>query len=331
MRQSLKQEKLAVGMGWDDLLGNATQSTSDGAKFQNFLNSFFAESIVTGDRYVQIYQLDKSRIDNLCKDLATSVIKKSDFHSVYPLPIDGKSISSAPSDPTLCEVRNLERGDIALVFCSARSYDDRNTYAYSELPEHIKKTYGEINQLVTFRKIYFQAYDTIIIRKSLERIEVCIDQPKKASSGSIDTLPIKVLSAAALHLNDLVGVGAIPPENLFPSMGAMYAVKTEGQVKSLAFRTVTGSIKKERMTSSSIDLRDEKFHHAGMNALGNVMSPYEITIDWQFKLPEGQATVSLSALIREIASATPTLHGCYVSSATNSAFAQAINRVITYI
>lgn len=160
---------------------------------------------------------------------------------------------------------------------------------------------------------------------------MCIDAPAKAKTAEIEALPLKLLSACALHITNFKGMGAKPPENLFPAIAGMYYHSTEGKVMGLAFRTMTGSIKKERMTPDSDDLRNEKFHYAGMNAVGQKISPYELTLDYEIKQHSTIATLKLSALIRELSSATPTLHGCYVTSSSFAAFEHTLNRLVTYI
>jgi hypothetical protein len=331
MRETLKREQLPIGQGWKDLTTHAIGNSSEAGKLQKFIESYFADSILAGERYIQLYQLSKEEILQLLDESAVTSISDTDFSSTYPLPLDQKALAGASSEPKLCEVRTTEGGDVSFVFCSARYHDDRLSYDYKDLPQHVKDTYKQIDKLVTYQKIFYQAYDVVTIRKTLERIEVSIDQPSKSSNSSLETLPLAVLSTCALHVQSLTGIGARAPENLFSAIAGMYYQSKEGTVKALSFRTLTGSIKKERMTTSTDDLRDEKFHHAGMNAVGQKISPYELTLDLNFKSPEGHATLSLSALIRELSSATPTLHGCYVSSVKSLSQELTLNRLMTYV
>lgn len=331
MRETLKKERLPVGQGWKDLAANAAESTQQGEKLRTFVRTYFSDSITGGERYVQLYQLSKEQILSIIKNTASAVADNTAFRAAYPLPLDQKELVSAPVDPTLCEVRSFANGDVSLVFCSARHHDDRVVYEYDQLPLQVRETYRQIDKLVTYQKIYYQAYDVVTIRKTLERIEVSIDQPDKAATSGLETLPLQVLSACTLHLPNLAGIGAKPPENLFPAIAGMYYESNEGIVKALSFRTLTGSIKKERMTTSTDDLRAEKFHHAGMNALGQKISPYELTLDLAFKAPVGYATLRLSALIRELSSVTPTLYGCYVSTVNGLSLELALNRLMVYV
>lgn len=331
MREALKSEKLPVGQGWKDVTANSSENTPQGVKLRAYVQKYFTESIITGDRYVQLYEVSGMLTSAILRKLENVVVSESAFSSSYPLPLDQELLSTAPSEPVLCEVRPHDNGDVSLILCSARSHDDSMSYTYSQLPQHVQNTYRQIDKLVTYRKVYYQAYDVVTIRTNLERIEICVDQPAKAGAVGLETLPLRMLSACALSVSDFTGMGAIPPANLFPAIAGMYAATKEGKVTALSFRTLTGSIKKERMTADTVDLREEKFHHAGMNALGQKISPYELALDFEFKFPDGQATLKLSALIRELASATPTLHGCYVTSATSSSFERTLNRLVTYL
>ncbi|RFP23896.1 hypothetical protein D0T21_28480 [Duganella sp. BJB476] len=331
LRDALKVEKLPLGQGWGDVIANATESTTQGERYRKFLRAYFAESTITGERYVQLFDVADDDAKQIAAQIQGATANSPTFGSTYPLPIPQDLLASASSEPELCEVRLHDSGDFSLIFCSARWHDDKNAYEAKELPKHVLDTYNGIDKLVTYRKVYYQAYDVVTLRVNLGRIEVCIEAPTKAKKAEIEGLPLKVLSACALHIAKFKGMGAKPPENLFPAIAGMYYHGTEGKVMGLAFRTMTGSIKKERMTPDNVDLRNEKFHHAGMNALGQKISPYELTLDYEMTTPSTIATLKLAALIRELSSATPTLHGCYVTSTSFSAFEHTLNRLVTYI
>lgn len=331
LRDALKREKLPLGQGWGDVLANAAESTPQGDRFRAFLRQYFAEATITGDRYVQIFDLETGEAAQLAAQMNAVTATSITFDANYPLPLPSGLLADSVGEAELCEVRHHESGDISLIFCSARAHDDKNAYEAKELPAHILKTYNGIDRLVTYRKVYYQAYDVVTLRVNLERIEVCVDAPAKAKLAEIELLPLKLLSACALHVRGFKGTGAKPPLNLFPAIAGMYYHGDEGKVTGLAFRTMTGSIKRERMTPDGDDLRSEKFHHAGMNAVGQKISPYELILEYGSEHPSRSATLKLSALIREISSATPTLHGCYVSSTSFAAFEHALNRLMTYI
>ncbi|NQE51898.1 hypothetical protein [Herbaspirillum rubrisubalbicans] len=331
LRDNLKKNEFPTGIGWDDIHAHSMDGTEVGEKFRNFLVETYSQSLVAGNRYVWLYDLDRELTSALVTRLTETKVNGSYFESSYPLPLPVEGLVKAPGDPELCEIRHHKSGDVSLVFCQARFYDDKTSYAAKELPEHVRKTYHDVDRVVTYRKIFYQAYDVITIRANLNRLEVCVDDPAKLTSTDLETQPLKLLTAAALHLEMLTGTGGRPPLNLFGAIAAMYYEGREGTVTSLSFRTITGSIKKERMTAASQDLRDEKFHHAGVNALGQKISPYELTLEYETKIPLGAAQLKLSAMIKELAAENPTLHGCFVSSLSFECFTNALNRMVTFI
>lgn len=330
LRTALKQAKLPVGLGWKALASNAEEATPEGSRLRKFLSDFFDETIIAGERYVQIYSVEKSFIDSLLKAIEKSTPLKSEFSEKYPLPLDLKSIRAAPSSPTLCEIRNFPNGDVSLVFCAAGYFDDRNVYESNQLSDLVKKAYDGIDRLITVRKTYYQSYDVITVRRQLERIEISVDQPSKLVGARFEDRPMEILTSGALHFSDFVGFGAKAPDNLFPAMSAIYTEPKEGRVVFLAFRTLTGSIKRERMTRDDDDLRDEIFHQAGMEAVGQDIKPYELEAEWNFKAPDGVGTVKLHGLISQLASQDPTLHGCYVKAHQISSFERTLNRLMTF-
>lgn len=331
IRKALKLQKLPVGLGWKDLKGNAEENNPTGIRLRAFLHEYFEESIVTGGRYVQLYSIDRDFVAQLVSRCRSVTVPTSQFAAKYPLPLDIAALATAPSDPTLCEVRHHSNGDVSFVFCSAGYFDDKSTYEYRQLSDLVQRTFTGIERLITVRKMYYQAYDVITFRPSLERLEISVDQPSRLGSSGIETRPMEILTTCALSVPELGGFGARPPENLFPAISAMYSAENEGKVVALAFRTTTGSVKRERMTSLNDDLRDERFHHAGMIAVGQDIKPYELELELDFTLPVGTAELRLAGMMSQLASATPTLHGCYVTTHQFNSFEKALNRLVTYI
>ncbi|ACA89605.1 MULTISPECIES: hypothetical protein [Burkholderia cepacia complex] len=331
LRAALKKQNLPCGVAWSDVQGHADEKSTNGEKVRAFLAAYHIDSILAAEKFIKFYDLDAALAKTIEPTLKNAVVSKSDFSPSYPLPLTGAALSSATSDPTLVEVRELGGGDYALVYCSVRSYDDRTQYKYDQLPQNVKQTYGDIDQLITIRKVYFQAYDAVIIRPSLERIEVLLDQPKKTGRFQFDAMSIKVFSALANNIPALVPVYQSDAVNIFNAVSGIYYAPKEGVVRSLAFRTLTGSRKHERMITEADDLRSETFHHAGVEAVGNKIRPYELEVEWNFTLQPGKALLSLSAHIRELNMETPKLTGCLVAADSQVAVLQAINKIVAYL
>ncbi|HGO6081717.1 TPA: hypothetical protein ACK3PA_006213 [Burkholderia cenocepacia] len=330
LREALKKDNLPSGTGWAELGGGADDKQGNGPKLRQFLWQYFQEHIIAGERYVQLYDLPDGVKTALLSTLKAATVPKSAFSISYPLPLSSKSLLAAPSEPTLVEVRPLGNDDYALVYCSVRSYDDRVRYEYDQLPSQVKQTYQGIDELITVKKVHFQAYDVAIVRTGLKRIEICIDQPSKG----VRNLGMLVLSVFGTLCNNLPGLRKAyesPSYNVFPAIAGIYFKLGEGTVRSLSFRTLTGSRKREKMIRSDEDLRSEKFHHAGAQAVDNKLKPFELTVDWDSKIPPGKVEVGMKALIREVSNPAPRLEGFTVTADSVPLIAVGINKVIKYL
>ncbi|CAD6542937.1 hypothetical protein [Paraburkholderia metrosideri] len=324
LREALKKASLPNGTGWAELGGLVDD------KLNKFLSDYFRDHIIAGERYVQVYDLPDGINAALRKKIGAATVSVSDFSKSYPLPLPASPLLSAPSVPTLVEVRPLNPNDYALVYCSVRSYDDRDRYEYDQLPKLVQQTYKGIEELITVRKVHFQAYDVAVIRLGLNRIEICIDQPTKGL-GNIETVVLSVFGALCNNLPELQPAYQDQPYNVFDSIGGIYFTKSEGTVRSMSFRTLTGSRKHEKMIKSDDDLRSEKFHNAGAQAVNHQLKPYALTVDWESKAPVGKVEVGMRAMIREVSSAAPQLRGFTVTADTEPLLAVGINKVVKYI
>ena len=331
LREALKKANLPAGTGWAEVGGAAEDKQGNGPKLRQFLWDYHWEHVIAGERYVQLYDLPTTSKAKLIGTLKAAVVPSSAFSSTYPLPLASKQLLSAPSDPTLVDVRALTGNDYALVYCSVRSYDIREKYEFSQLPSHVQQTYKEIDELITVKKIYFQAYDVAVVRPGLERIEICIDQPSKGAHAYLGTSVLGVFGALCNNIPALQEAYQSEPYNIFPAIGGIYFAQGEGTVRSLSFRTLTGSRKHEKMIKSDDDLRSEAFHHAGARAVRNKLKPYELTVDWDSKIPPGTVEVAMNALIRELSTASPRLDGFYVTAETNPLVAVGVNKVVKYL
>lgn len=330
-RAALKKANLPAGLGWTELAVVAADKSGNGPKVRQLLANYYYEHVIAGARYVQVYDLPQGIKTVLLSALKNATVPKSDFQATYPLPISSQTLMSAPSDPTLVEIRPLNKDDYALVFCSVRSYEDREKYEYSQLPSLVQQTYKGIDELITVKKIHFQAFDVVVIRTGLERIEVCIDQPSKGVRGFLGTAVLGVFGTLCNNIPALQSAWQTPPYNVFKAIPGIYFQQGEGTVRSLSFRTRTGSRKHEKMIKSDDDLRSEKFHHAGVEAVDNKISPYELTVDWNSALPPGQVEIAMKALIREVSGTAPQLDGFYVEADTAQLVAVGINKVLKYL
>ncbi len=329
-KQTLKNAELPIGLGWKDFEANASENSDQGQKIRDHLRSFYVAHIMAGERYTQLYDLPASLSKTLIAKLNKFSITPADFSVHYPLPLPKSNLKSAPLTPTLVAIEKLPGSDIALVFCSARTYVQKETYPYNQIAPQVTQVYGGIDELITIKKIYFQAFDLVIIRPSLDRVEVCIDLPNLGNINFEDTA-LKILATATMHIPELDEISKSSPLNVFNTIKDIFESPKEGRVKSLSFRTLTGSRKFEKMVRTTEDLRNEKFHHAGMNAVKHEISPYELTVCWEFTIPKGHAEIELKTSIKELSYENPILTGFYIRAIEPNSFAEAVNKIVKYL
>lgn len=119
MREALKREKLPVGQGWADVIANASESTTQGDRFRQFLGTYFAETTITGERYVQLFAVEDDEAKQIAAQMQAAVATSPTFGTPYPLPIPQNELASSSSEPELCEVRPHDNGDFSLILlCS---------------------------------------------------------------------------------------------------------------------------------------------------------------------------------------------------------------------
>lgn len=331
MREVLKKNGIPPGNGWAILLANSDSPMADGVTVEQFLRKFHSEIVVSGERYVKVYELKDDDVSHLSRDLASAVALSNDFSAKYPMPLTNQLLRGMEEAPALVDVRRYSNGDCCLVYCSSRSYEHRETYQYGQLGEEIQAAYKGIDQLITIERRYFQAYDVVYFRKSLARLEVCVDQPKRGGKRVAENALNRLLTALCLQSNLFAQVFQSQPLNLFRSISGIYKTAGEGTIKTLSFRTLTGSTKTEVMQSPNDDLRAEEFHSAGAQAVGNQIRPFEIEVDFQFVGTSHTASIILAAPIRELSIDPPHLNHCIISTDNSDAISLAVNKLVKYL
>ncbi|WP_338849711.1 hypothetical protein V8J88_11690 [Massilia sp. W12] len=239
------------------------------------MNMIFMQNILAGKKRIWIYSLNEKTIDEICRASNLLVAEKSIFTDSYPLPILHNKHETVK--PVLVDVIK-EGKDFSLVFCSIRSYKDSVEYEYGELDNEVRMKFGDFDTLKTYKKVYFQAYDIVNIRRSRNRIELLQDYPERSHGDDNDEFPVKIWNSLSFHSKEIANIGKTEPENVFGAINEIYMNKKFGKILELKFRTLDGSIKHERMTKHKEDLREEKFHEGGAQAVDNKIMPYEISV-----------------------------------------------------
>jgi hypothetical protein len=331
VRRMIRESDLRAGQGWDDL-DEILDGDSENAKgLIDLLPQLLVRYVTVGERYLRLYTYEKKEVSELlpyAKRLTPSV---SAFSHMYPFPIQAAALGTAPEEPTLVEVREIGRNATALVFCSRRAFEVRDHMTPDKMGAEVQKALAEFDELIAIRRIQIQAYDVVVLRGGVERIEFRLDQPKLMLSAEIYQEMEKLCNA----LRKLIPAAApiVGPANvsdLFPAVSGIYNNANEGLVVDLAFQTHTGSFKRERMRHRKDDLRLETFHKGGKKAIRKIF-PFHLCISWQDITDGARIELTLPGRARHLSGNDILAHAIVSNVASESEMAAVANKLVSYL
>jgi len=278
-----KMEGLGTATGWEAMLtqlNEADATTSE--KAERLLKGLNSDLALAGTKDVHIFD-GLSPDDRVKLEASLGVITpptSSRYCSTFPLSLGETELASMSSDHGLAGLVRRVNGDVSLVLCARRSAEERMHYRYSEVTDAVRTAFTDFDEFITVKKTNYQVFDVLTFRPRLARIEVLIDQPGMIRGPETsESRCLAILGRAMTLIPALQSIyDANKPLNLFPCISSIYHKSGEGRVSKLSFRSPTDSTKRETMTSQK-DLRTEKFHAAGVKAVGDI-TPYDITVIW---------------------------------------------------
>jgi len=189
--------------------------------------------------------------------------------------------------------------------------------------------------LVAMKPQSLQAFDVVVVRTSLRRLEVMVDVPLEHRYG-LDRAEriLKIMSAISLQIPLLKEIGSgLRHINLFSAINGMYRDKNGGVLQSIKVRTSTGLLDHLRTTLTADDLRQNKYHTASTNAVNNEVDPFDILTRLDLTMPAASVTIHLSASVGTLGGPPETrwLHGLEILDCVSQRDAiRAVNRVISF-
>jgi hypothetical protein len=278
IQSELKEKNILSARGWDELIkkyfSKDVEIKSEYVeKLGNTLKNLYTVHVFEGLKAVALFNVDES----LCSKLETVCAKELKN-------ISASEISDFIS-PNLSDMKTYfftkERDNVSrIIFSESRTVNTVSSYQLDELDENTVQSLGDIGdfyKLSVFKHETIEAFDSILIRKDKKRLEIHIDIPDKLNEDLI----LKSISNLKIFISDKTGLDFSLHDaiNLFPCIEKLYQNK-DGTVSSLGHVTGTDSIKKESM-NRGYDLRDEKFHSKGLEAVGDT-NGFSITKWWDF-------------------------------------------------
>jgi hypothetical protein len=333
LRVILKDEELGNAPGWDQLASRLEGSDSTlQSKAEQVLTRLHGDLILAGTKNVHIFELPQGAAEKIISELDLIEPSSPNFGATYPFPLSESALRGLTNEYELVAKTANSSGDVSLVFCARRTFEDRVHYDTNEVTAAVQAAFAGFDKFIAIRQVDFQVFDILTVRASLDRLEVLIDYPDRIQKPeTTEDRCLALLGRAASAVPILTDVYARnSPLNLFACINNLYQSKSEGRVSRLYLRSPTDSIKKESMTSAK-DLRTEKFHAAGVLAVGAV-TPFDVTITWDSLINvKGKVDAQVGTSMTTLSSADPYVRTARISGArSDAAILAVVNKLVSY-
>lgn len=305
-RRVLDSGGIEKAHGWENTVRKLADKSADDDGAIEYLSSAVKRHILGGEKLSRFYRLTKKDIVVLRNAALELRPKNSEFRKAYPAAMSEEKIEETfPQKHTLVEIEKTEDG-VGVVFASTRAIQVRQQIDISELGEEVAEFLDGYDEVLGVKLLKFQAMDVVWIPHFGTHIDVRVDFPR---GMHLDTGGA-AHEATRANFAQLVGHDhLVSPVNLFPLIKKIYDDPNEGSIVELAFGTTTASLKHEKMRRGSTDLRKEKYHRGGKQALSTPIEPYRLSVRWDVAVEEttSHPELSLNGSSRMTGSAQPTI------------------------
>jgi hypothetical protein len=286
MRAIFKMCDLSVGRGWEDTIKKLSEKDEDIPDYFNKLKDCYCNHLLVGEKSLKLFEIKRDKIDEVIEAPTSHEITKTIFHETYPFALPDERLKEISSSPELVKINDSDN-QLSVVFCTKRFFTERTEINPDDLSEEAKVSLGSYDELVGIKRYDRQFFDVVVLWKDKDLVEVRIDTtqggiPSKERSKAFSEIicSFNALLKDNINVNELLKTSI----NFFPLIDRLYE-SNEGKVGELAFTTDEGSIKSERMRKGTVDLRNERYHKAGRQAVEHITS-YRLAILWRFLLSE---------------------------------------------
>lgn len=287
MRPILTACEIPISTGWEGTIKTIEEDIEKGIDYSlqtKELQNILSEQILVGNKAVKIFHVEEKTIDLLCRELKKYKIESSEYSNNYPLLLPQEKVEELNSSLKIVDVVNA-KDELSVVFCTTRVLSRRIEISKAVNSEDILTDYRKITGRESYRQQFF---DVVCLRPSQKVVEIRIDLSENMQANHREVAFSKLESTFNRLCNDLLereGEVLSRTLNIFPVIKSLYE-SSEGVISDLRLKTDDGSIKHEKLSRGSKDLRDEEYHKAGINKLraeGIGFRFYNMTVRWFFE------------------------------------------------
>ncbi|MDO9294251.1 MAG: hypothetical protein Q7U09_21925 [Hydrogenophaga sp.] len=333
LRAILKAEELGPAPGWEKLAERFLEADAAlKSRVETMLKGLHGDLVLAGTKDLQVFELADGLGAIVAAAFSAIHPTSPSFGASYPLSVSETTLRGLTFDHELTAKIEHTSGDVSLVFCARRTMEEQDRYRANEVTAAVRDAFDGYEEFIAIRRMEYQVFDVVTVRRALDRIEVLVDYPDRLRSP--ETTDQRVLALLG-RLASLVPILMATyeknlPLNLFACINNLLQARNEGRVSKLSFRSPTDSVKKEAMTASK-DLRVEVFHKAGVEAVGAI-TPFDVTVVWESLMnANGSAGVRVGAPISVLSAAEPFVRTARISGArSDSAVLAVINKLVAH-
>lgn len=333
LRAILKAEDVGPAPGWEKLAERLIEADDElKTRAESLLKGLHGDLVLAGTKDLEVFELAEGQGALIAAAFAAIHPASPSFGASYPLSVSETALRGLTFDHELTAKIEHTSGDVSLVFCARRTMEEQDRYQANEVAAAVRAAFDGYEEFIAIRRMEYQIFDVVTVRRALDRIEVLVDYPDRLrASETTDQRVLALLGRLASSVPDLtVTYETNLPINLFACINNLLQAKNEGRVSKLSFRSPTDSVKKEAMTAIK-DLREEVFHKAGVQAVGAI-TPFDVTVAWEsFVNAKGSASVRVGAPITVLSAAEPFVRAARISGArSDSAVLAVVNKLVSY-
>jgi hypothetical protein len=284
MRSILKAKDMTAHAGWSKTVSAYKDKLEEDPNFESkvmSLENTYKHYLLAGDKVVSIYKVTDDITDAMLRftnAFNINNVRKEDcvYEDDYPFPV--KNLTGINADVEIVYSKSIN-GKLTLGFCSTRKIEEHVKVAIEELDTDTQANFSDYTELFGTKRYRRQLFDFVVIDTINNYVEYRIDASNGLSVKDIEKSlsRVKATFLTMLHGTD-VDEHKLLAHNLYPKIGTLYD-SNEGRVCELSFTVDSGGTFNERMRGTTVDIRNEEFHSAGMQAVKKI-NTYKIAVRW---------------------------------------------------
>ncbi|EEW7734233.1 hypothetical protein D6W14_002446, partial [Escherichia coli] len=283
LQGELKYFNMKSARGWTELLSDyASNNEKD---IINNLKEIYLSQLNYSNRAVFFAQLNNITDAILLKKTLLNLINSNDkdyqeYIATYPLPIDSATHKKVKKLRPVCISHSQHGNSITITTTYLRPFKERSAIETNTLSPATQKELNCFDEIIGIKDRYIQCFDTITFNYVSGEITFEIDMCTNLNHNELERASTRYrrILMYLFHKENSYHVAFIR-KNIFTAIDKLYK-SADGTILKLGHATGTGSVKEEKMRKRKDDLRKEKYHAAGLAAIGGKTNNFSISKQW---------------------------------------------------